>query len=101
MALFAIDGDVGCLFSLLTFFLGMQKESKSPSEGETKANSKPKELVEDQISKQKHSLCSNGYPIGVGYDEAQKNQSPTNTVDLPRPPQHAPLPFSAAEHCGK
>jgi hypothetical protein len=41
MALFAIDGDVGCLFSLLTFFLGMQKESKSPSEGETKANSKP------------------------------------------------------------
>jgi hypothetical protein len=27
MAFFAIDGDVGCPFSLLTFFLGMQKES--------------------------------------------------------------------------
>jgi hypothetical protein len=26
MAFFAIDGDVGCPFSLLTFFLGMQKD---------------------------------------------------------------------------
>jgi len=26
MALFAIDGDAGCHFSLLTFFLGKQKD---------------------------------------------------------------------------
>jgi hypothetical protein len=26
MAFFAIDGDAGCFFSLLTFFLGMQKD---------------------------------------------------------------------------
>ena len=28
MALFAIDGDAGCLFSLLTFFLGKKKVSR-------------------------------------------------------------------------
>ena len=46
MAFFAIDGDVGCSFSLLTFFLG-KKESKSPSEGENKVSRQLKKLVED------------------------------------------------------
>ncbi|CAA0101131.1 Uncharacterised protein [Zhongshania aliphaticivorans] len=77
MALFAIDGDVGCHFSLLTFFLGRQKESESPSEGETKASSKLKKLVHNQVSKQRHSLRSPGYPIGVGYDEVLKNTTLT------------------------
>ena len=58
MAFFAIDGDAGCLFSLLTFFLGMQKESESPSEGETKASSKLKKLAQDRVSKQ--GIC---YPL--------------------------------------
>ena len=68
MALFPIDGDAGCLFSLLTFFLGKQKESTSPSEGETEACSRRKKHSDDQISKQRQSLRSHGYPIGVGYD---------------------------------
>ncbi|CAA0102605.1 Uncharacterised protein [Zhongshania aliphaticivorans] len=58
-------------------------------------------VVQDQVSKQRHSLRSPGYPIGVGYDEVLKNFPLTVEIAFTKIIPAATNPFSTAEHCSK
>jgi hypothetical protein len=60
------------LFLCLLYFWAKQKES----EGENPASARPTQHALDEVSKQRQSLRSHGYPIGVGYDELLKNRHP-------------------------